>query len=242
MPDKNVIYGLSDIHGMAYHLENLLRIIYDDFEKNGYEFGEIVFCGDYVDRGPNSKEVLDILIEGSQIPELQFITLLGNHDDALFTAGKYWTDRYATATLKSFGVSDVKEIDRKYLNFMERLWLKYESGPFFFCHAGIDPTHSLKDQIREDLLWIRHEFLQCNFDFEKIIVHGHTPNFGHADVRKNRVNVDSHCYASGVLSAMKYDGSISILEFKSKRDVIGEYGGAIEQKQEVAEIFGGFDS
>lgn len=239
MPDKNVIYAIGDIHGMSFHLQNLLDKIYSDFEEGGYEYGEIVFTGDYVDRGPDSKGVLDILIEGTKIPELRFITLLGNHDDALFTAGSYWINRYAKATLKSFGVESEKDIDKKYMDFMSRLWLKYESGPFFFCHAGIDPKRTINDQIREDLLWIRYEFLHCDEKFEKVVVHGHTPCFGHADVRHNRVNVDSHCYASGVLSAMKYDGAISIIEFKSNRDV-EQSDGPTGQKKAVRDVFESF--
>lgn len=222
MPDKNVIYAVGDIHGMSFHLRGLLSKIYDDYRAGGYEFGEIVFTGDYVDRGPDSKGVLDILIAGSEIPELQFITLLGNHDDALFTAGKYWIDRYAQDTLKSFGVDHESKIDQKYMDFMKRLWLKYESGPFFFCHAGVDPRRSLNDQIRDDLIWIRHPFLNSDVDFGKIVVHGHTPVHGFVDIRSNRVNVDSYCYRSGVLSAMKYDGVISTLEFVSDVNLVPE--------------------
>lgn len=243
MTDKaQAIYGIGDIHGMSYHLKNLLAIIYDDFKSNGYEFGEIVFTGDYIDRGPDSKGVLDILMEGSVIPELRFVCLLGNHDDAFFTAGKYWITRYAQATMRSFNVENTDDIDPKYRQFMSRLWLKYENGPFFFCHAGVDPRRELDDQIRDDLLWIRYEFLNSTKDFGKIVVHGHTPNYGVVDIRPNRINLDSHCYKSGVLSAMKWDGEqVSTLQFKSDVGVVKQLNPEkSNQNQAVKDVFDSF--
>lgn len=238
------IYAVGDLHGMSYHLKNLLEMIYDDFRNGGFEYGEIVFTGDYVDRGPDSKGVLDILMAGSEIPELPFICLVGNHDDALFTAGKFWITRYAQATMRSFNVESSDDIDPKYREFIGRLWLKYESGPFFFCHAGVDPRRELTDQSRDDLLWIRHDFLNSTKDYGKIVVHGHTPSFGVMDIRPNRINVDSHCYKSGVLSAMKWDGeSVSSLQFTSDVGVIKE-GKAKNANhfKAVNDVFGSFES
>jgi serine/threonine protein phosphatase 1 len=89
--------------------------------------------------------------------------------------------------------------------FFAKLRSSFVCGDFFFVHAGVRPGVPLRQQREEDLLWIRDEFLQCEDNFGKFVVHGHTP-VAKPDIRPNRINIDTGAYATGILTLLTIQG------------------------------------
>jgi Predicted phosphohydrolases len=220
LPSGCCVYAIGDVHGRRDLLETLLDRIRDDA---GQVQNYLVMLGDYVDRGPDSKGVIDLLVT-LEMPGLELVALRGNHDqlvlDFLTDPKIYltWRSFGGAETLLSYGVeppapSDPQDLERarralaarlpaEHVTFLEGLTNSYTIGDYFFVHAGIRPTCSLDQQKAEDLLWIRDEFLASNKRYEKVIVHGHSPS----DVpvrRRNRIGVDTGAYATNILTAVK---------------------------------------
>ena len=97
-----------------------------------------------------------------------------------------------------------QELPVSHRRFLDNLRLSFTCGDFFFVHAGVRPGISLTKQREEDLLWIRHDFLLCEEEFSKFIVHGHTP-MPEPDIRPNRINIDTGAYATGRLTCLKLE-------------------------------------
>ena len=172
----------------------MIDAIYRDVEEHG-PIALTVTLGDYIDRGPASRGVLDRLI-GNPFPT-PFVALKGNHEALLeaFLAnpavGKHWRSLGGPETLYSYGVpvgtlmvgKDCAEaadrlraaLPAEHLSFLQSLKTSLSHGKYFLCHAGVRPGVPLESQQEEDLLWIRDEFLNSKMDFGKIVVHGHTP-------------------------------------------------------------------
>lgn len=225
VPDGKIIYAVGDIHGRADLLESLLKKIEADRGRHPGADAEIIFLGDYVDRGPDSRAVLDQLISLSDRQATIFIK--GNHEQALtgFLEDPEWGPRWGefggAETLRSYGIAAPDDGDpvawrqasealrdalpKAHRRFLDGLLLWVERGDYFFTHAGVRPGLSLNAQSEEDLLWIRDEFLDDRRRFEKVIVHGHTP---HNDVYRDnrRIALDTGAYISGRLSAARFEG------------------------------------
>ncbi len=162
----------------------------------------LVFLGDYVDRGPNSKGVVDRLIRGFWLRSTP-VFLKGNHEDLLLSflkdpmAGQIWLRNGGDATLRSYrvepgsvyralwseanGLADAARqfralLPADHLHFYEALKPFHRAGDYFFAHAGVRPHVPLEKQSEDDLLWIRREFLTATGDFGAVVVHGHTPS------------------------------------------------------------------
>ena len=103
----------------------------------------------------------------------------------------------------------IETVLAKHIEFLLNLQYSASIGDYFFCHAGIRPEIKLKDQSSHDLMWIRQEFLSHPGLHKKIVVHGHTPNL-EPEFMPNRINVDTKCYDSGVLSCV-------VLQKKTRR-------------------------
>jgi serine/threonine protein phosphatase 1 len=221
VPEGVRIYAVGDVHGRADLLASLFDRI--DADAGNFEAAEAthVFLGDYVDRGPASREVIDLLIErGRSHPA---VYLKGNHESYLIDfledpevwAG--WSPNGGVATLLSYGLRPPKAPDARQLielaaslgraiplehrAFLASLRPSFTCGDFFFVHAGVRPGVALMQQREEDLLWIREEFLLHEDSYEKLVVHGHTP-VAVPDVRSNRINIDTGAYATGRLTCM----------------------------------------
>lgn len=206
-------YAIGDIHGCYDHLMALMKKIKDDFDKSGESSAKVVFVGDYVDRGPKSRHVLDYLMNGSPFENIEFICIKGNHEDMFvndYKINRKVEAMYDKHVLRSFNdeipyyetIRDL--VHPKYIDWMDNLPLSYETDTHFFCHAGINPGIPLSQQSATDLIWIRNLFLSYRYEFEKIIVHGHTPTvLGEPEIMFNRINCDSHCYNSGRLTCVK---------------------------------------
>lgn len=220
LPEGVRVYAVGDIHGCVTELDQLMDLIKRDRENwNGK--AHLVFVGDYVDRGPDSKGVVDRMLAPPDGFEISY--LRGNHDQTLLdflddpSVFRVWREFGGRETLVSYGVtpprfeemSDFQEArDRfraalpdEHLAFFERLPLFARIGGYFFAHAGVRPGIGLDRQNTEDLLWIRDEFLMSPEDFGMVVVHGHTPTSTPVR-RRNRIGIDTGCYATQVLSAV----------------------------------------
>ena len=217
-----LIYAVGDIHGRADLLARLLPAIRQDVERRGLSAGErpmIVFLGDYIDKGPQSPAVIDMLIEFAAQPEFESRFLIGNHEETLldFLAGKIrgrtWAEHGGDATLRAYGVSIAGEADwaqararmvrsvpEEHVRFLQGLELMIPVGSLLFVHAGVRPGVALEQQTTRDLLWIRSEFLKVPVDGPYLVVHGHTPRETVYGAR-GRLCLDSAAYMSGRLSA-----------------------------------------
>jgi Calcineurin-like phosphoesterase len=225
LPDGIRIYAVSDVHGCADLLRRVFSAIDLHLSRAGPARALHVFLGDYIDRGPASKETIDLLIERSLRHETIF--LKGNHEQFLFEVlqdpGRLeaWKDYGGFQTLMSYGISPSLKPDQdeqrelvkalqsaippRHRHFFRSLRTSFVCGDFFFVHAGVRPGVPLRRQRQEDLLWIRDEFLQSDKNFGKFVVHGHTP-VPAVDIRRNRINIDTGAYATGVLTLLTIQG------------------------------------
>jgi len=183
-----------------------------------------VTVGDYLDRGPDSRGVLDRLIN-NPFPT-DFVALKGNHEEIFMnflddpSVGEQWRQFGGVETLHSYGV-EVRPlmVDRNYrkvadalalavprthLDFLGSLRLSLTVGRYFLCHAGVRPGIPLEDQKAQDLLWIRQLFLESGADFGKVVVHGHTP-VDQPEIRPNRINIDTGAFVTGRLTCAALD-------------------------------------
>lgn len=225
LEDRSV-FAIGDIHGCHDLLTALLDAI-AEATAPGRKRPLLIFLGDYVDRGPNSKSVIERLseIRASQ-PEARF--LCGNHEEAMlrflsdFDSGLAWTNYGGRETMLSYGVTppdDQDDLDgwrvaqqalkvaipEAHMQFLWGLEDRVEVGDFLFVHAGVRPDRPLDAQSVQDLRWIREPFLSHGRRLEKVIVHGHTPKSDpFSDDR--RIGVDTWAYRTGVLTAVELDG------------------------------------
>lgn len=220
------IYAIGDIHGRLDLFTELLRLIEADnaARRDDGAVTSIIVLGDFIDRGPHSREMVSLLRQSSELAH--FSVLLGNHEACLLDCADGradprdgWLNFGGAATLASFGVAPPRDdedvldfadrlteaIGQDTLDWLARLPLSERSGDFFFCHAGIRPKIKLARQTREDLLWIREPFLSSRSNHGAVIVHGHSITGG-IDVAENRIGIDTGAYASGRLTALGLAG------------------------------------
>jgi serine/threonine protein phosphatase 1 len=219
--ERGRIYAIGDIHGRSDLLERMITLIRSDVEANTVENCVTVTLGDYVDRGPDSRGVIERLLN-NPFPT-DFIPLKGNHE-LLFESflhkpaiGEQWRHLGGLETLVSYGVrvgsllrgQNYQEaaqalkaaVPQAHLDFVTSLRTSLSIGRYFLCHAGVRPGVPLERQSEDDLLWIRQPFLASQADFGKIVVHGHTPT-EKPEVRPNRINVDTGAYMTNKLSCV----------------------------------------
>lgn len=223
LDEDQCVYAVGDIHGRADLLTELLDKIWADA---GDKKNTLVFLGDYVDRGPSSKGVVE-LVSNLTRPGWEIVCLRGNHEESLLEflrnpdIYQAWRAFGGGETLWSYGVkpptfSDRKEVTRAQQEFAEKLppshfaflsnlAFSHTIGGYHFVHAGVRPGLALERQVPEDQLWIREDFLLHEGTFEKIIVHGHSPSEAPV-VRRNRIGVDTGAYATNCLTAAKLTG------------------------------------
>ena len=222
------IYAVGDLHGFSDQLERALALV----EADGGVDARIVFLGDFCDRGPNTRAVLQRLIDG-QTQGRRWVTLKGNHDrmfqwfmekpprhDPHMLVNYTWFHDVigGRETLASYGVevtdrirmrdlhaAALEAVPASHVAFLNDLPLSYETDDLFFCHAGVRPGVPLDAQDEEDLVWIRGEFHDHIEPFEKLIVHGHTP-VARATHYGNRVNLDSGAGYGEQVSVAVFEG------------------------------------
>jgi serine/threonine protein phosphatase 1 len=221
IPEGRRIYAVGDVHGRADLLNVLFSRIDADLRAHPVAKSVQVFLGDYIDRGPHSRQVLDLLIARRQ--RHMMLCLKGNHETYAVqfltdpSVLSDWKHIGGVSTLLSYGVSPSgseepreqheasaafrQALPESHHRFIHGLALSFTCGDFFFAHAGVRPGIPLRQQRRQDLLWIREEFLLHEEDFGKIVVHGHTPA-REPEIRPNRINIDTGAYATGRLTCL----------------------------------------
>ncbi len=215
------VYVVGDIHGCLALLDTLLNRIADDHARAPAASASIIFLGDYIDRGPDSRGVLERLAR-REVP-LPYVALRGNHEEMLISFlsdAAYmssWRHFGGLETLHSFGfdiqsmlaresfeearVALIGALPQHVLDFLAHTRTHHELDHVYFCHAGVRPGIPLAQQASQDLMWIREEFLASSANHGKMIVHGHTP-VETPDIRPNRINVDTGAYLTGTLTAL----------------------------------------
>ena len=223
VPEGSRVYGIGDIHGRYDLLAELRRSILSDAQTTGCERRVIVYLGDYVDRGPDSREVIDLLVN-EPLPGFEAAYLRGNHEAFLLSfledesVGLVWTMNGGEATCRSYGV-DLQaapngrdrmlwlqdelhtHIPSAHKAFFDELSLSHCEGDYLFVHAGLRPGVPLEGQDPEDLMWIREPFLSSERDHGKVVIHGHTPTSDPV-VRSNRIGIDTGACFGGPLTAV----------------------------------------
>lgn len=224
-PDGMRIHAIGDVHGRLDLLEEMHRRIMTGLAERPVNDWRIIHLGDYVDRGPDSRGVLDFLIAARE-RDPRNVMLAGNHDVGFldFLASprseSLFVNYGGSDTARSYGVELgletlealqrtwarlLRAVPSRHQEFLRSLPYSVSFGDFHFCHAGIRPGVALDKQTSEDLIWIRGPFLNSPDLHEKVVVHGHTPA-AEPEVMANRVNVDTGAYRSGVLSALMIEG------------------------------------
>jgi serine/threonine protein phosphatase 1 len=225
LPSGIRIYAVGDIHGRLDLLTEVFARIDASLEHSPVSQPVEVFLGDYIDRGSQSREVIETLIARRR--KRTIVLLKGNHESYALQFLKdpsilsEWEHAGGTSTLLSYGVrlstrrdprkdedvavAFVQALPRNHRCFIEGLALTFTCGDYFFVHAGVRPGIPVQRQWERDLLWIRDEFLLCEEDFGKTVVHGHTPT-KEPDIRHNRINIDTGAYATGRLTCLILQG------------------------------------
>ena len=216
LPPGQRIYAVGDIHGCLDRLAVLHEQIADDLATRPVEEAILVHLGDYVDRGPDTAQVIEWLVAGPPVPATAVVNLMGNHEMMMLSAlastdegaAHHWLSNGGADSLLSWGVPRNAEpkawagrIPLRHLLFLRDLRITHRIGPYLFVHAGIRPGVALEQQNRQDLLWIREPFLSSKADHGFVVVHGHTPKHDPV-VRPNRIGIDTGAVLGGALTCV----------------------------------------
>jgi serine/threonine protein phosphatase 1 len=217
-------YSIGDIHGCLRQLQDLVDCCKQD---TGAQELKLIFLGDYIDRGPDSRGVIDFLIDLQTYSPDQIICLMGNHEvmllDAINNEGgeSLWLQNGGIETLRSFRTSKAANIPDEYQAWLRSLPKFYDDGKRFFVHAGVHPDRPLDRQNEHDFLWIREPFLSTEKNYGRLVVHGHTPTpTGLPDQRPNRLNIDTGAvYGRSLTAAVFTDQSVAPQRFVSSQPI-----------------------
>ena len=226
LPAGERVYAIGDIHGRRDCLDRLLLAIDNDEKSRAAAQTTIVFLGDLVDRGLDSRGVVERVMQVAKARRC--ILLMGNHEEILIRA---WEgDRQAAGllhrvggreTLLSYGVAmaaydacDLGDLAAltgdhvpvEHIAFLRGFLDHWQRGNYLFVHAGIRPGVPLDEQRASDLRWIRRDFLDDDRDHGFMVVHGHSITEA-VDERPNRIGIDTGAFASGKLTALGIEGT-----------------------------------
>ena len=204
---KGTLFAIGDVHGCAEELRILVHKLPLDKDST------LLFLGDYVDRGPDSKGVIDTVLDLSQLYKV--ITLKGNHEWLFEQYLKNPADPLASsnfilnggsATLASYSSDGISyDVPEKHRKFLAGLVLCHSTEKHFFVHAGLPPGFDFDAKIdsktAHHMLWIRSSFLENPTPWPKVIVHGHTP-VKDVEILPHRINLDTGCVFGRALPAM----------------------------------------
>jgi serine/threonine protein phosphatase 1 len=227
-PPGSRVYAIGDIHGRRDLLEEVHRAIAADLHGAPPTLNKVaVYIGDYVDRGDDSRGVIDRLLSAPLVG-FRSVHILGNHEDMLLrfledsTVAPLWLQNGGDATLESYGIDwrayvqghDFEPlrtafraaIPTAHLRFLRSLSLSHIEGDYLFVHAGIRPGRDVTQQDPEDLVWIRDEFLGSDADHGKVVVHGHSIS-SEPEMLDNRIGIDTGAFATGRLTCLVLEGA-----------------------------------
>ncbi len=218
VPEGLRVYAVGDVHGRADLLERLHKQIGADLDRHPPDEVLVVYLGDYVDRGPDTRGVVDRVLAA----DWPRVCLMGNHEDMMLAAMSdpeslaLWLFNGGNATLESYGVGVddpghagsalEAALPDAHRAFFADLALYHEVGDYLFVHAGLMPGRPLADQARHDLMWVREPFLSDRRDHGTMVVHGHTIRRG-IDEQPNRIGIDTGAFATGHLTCVVLEGT-----------------------------------
>ena len=223
IPEDTCIYAIGDIHGRSDLLIKIHKLILEDSKSRKSSRKVLIYLGDYIDRGSDSKEVIDILIN-HPLQGFEKIYIKGNHEYFMMLfleghdVGKSWLKWGGEATLHSYGValrdkngqrpdynimkeSFDKNIPEDHKIFLNSLDNYHTEGDYLFIHAGLRPEIPIEEQNINDMVSIREEFFNSTYDFGKTIIFGHTI-FDKPFIKKGKIGIDTGAYATGELTAL----------------------------------------
>jgi serine/threonine protein phosphatase 1 len=216
LPPGQRIYAIGDVHGCLDRLITLHEMISEDLAARPIEHSTLVHLGDYVDRGADSAQVIDWLVNGPPVPADEIVNLMGNHENMMLAAlvgtdkeaPDQWLMNGGADSLLSWGISRLAPpadwaslVPIKHLIFMRDLPVSRQIGPYLFVHAGVRPGVKLDQQSRSDMMWIREPFLSSRLDHGAVVVHGHTPK-REPTVHPNRIAIDTGAVLGGALTCV----------------------------------------
>lgn len=222
---RSTIYAIGDIHGCFDALLALEARILADARQSGVRDPLLIYLGDYIDRGPDSKAVLSHIARQDHGDGIARIALCGNHDDTFLrfirdpANNAAWMNVGGDATLRSYGLGQLAHLRRpeelaaigpmlraaipdEHVTLLENLPVMATIGTCIFVHAGIRPGIALEDQTDRDLLWVREPFLSEGPRLKVNVIHGHTAG-AEAVFGPRRICIDTGCYKTGRLTALK---------------------------------------
>lgn len=209
-------FVIADLHGRFDLLQKALARI----EESQHSGGTVVFLGDYVDRGPQSRQVIERIMAGP--PEgWKWVALKGNHEDMMTQCygrpdAGWWLGNGGTETLDSYG----GKIPAEHIEWASNLPMVHSDGKRVFVHAGIEPSRSLDAQGEAVLLWMRYPAKARDIEYPGLhIVHGHTPQMHGPELYPGRTNLDTGAVFCGRLVVGVFDddkpgGPVSFIEIK----------------------------
>ena len=228
VPEGARAYVIGDVHGCDTKLQSLLKIIQEDIATSPpVDDIYLVLLGDLIDRGPNSKSVVETLIS-LNYPHITPIFLLGNHEKIFLDvlSGEIsklnaWMSFGGKATCRSYNVTNLgaihyapekivsklqASVPKEHIEFLRTFKDYWVLGDYMFVHAGIRPGRALSKQTKKDLLWIREPFLSSRSRHQHMIVHGHSI-VKEAEFHINRIAIDTGAYNGGALTCLRLQGS-----------------------------------
>ncbi|MFQ3622187.1 MAG: metallophosphoesterase family protein [Acetobacteraceae bacterium] len=216
LPPGLRVYAIGDTHGCTAQLDALLQQIAEDAAAAPETERRLVYLGDYVDRGADSRGLLERMLAPPPI-EACVVPLIGNHEammlETLANPGDeeriaHWLRNGGVATLASYGLTGedppetwARRIGAEHLDFLRGLARRHAAGGYLFVHAGVRPGVPLDSQDEGDLIWIREPFLSSEADLGAVVVHGHTPG-REPVIRRNRIGIDTGAVYGGKLTAL----------------------------------------
>lgn len=226
IPDGRRVYAVGDIHGRADLLDEMLELIAQDL-ANYEDLYDVIFLGDFINRGPASAAVLDRLCGLAKASD-RYRFIMGNHEEIFFKMlsgdadlGRMFDRMGGFSTLKSYGVNEeaymalpyneigelaMSLVPAEHVNFMRQLRTQVTVGDYLFVHAGVDTSRPASEQDERVTRWIRDEFLHSEDRFEKTVVYGHTI-YKNVEESVGRIGIDTGAYVSGKLTALVLEGA-----------------------------------
>jgi serine/threonine protein phosphatase 1 len=229
VPAGEAVYAIGDIHGRLDLLQDMLQRVADDAARQSADVRRtLVFLGDYIDRGPESRGVVDALLR-DPLPGFVTVRLMGNHEEAFLafldglSDGLDWLSFGGLETLMSYGVplrslprteeaaselrlSVTAAVPKSHVELIRRCALHHCVGDYLFVHAGVRPGVPLEKQTPTDMMWIRDDFLRSRVPLPRwVVVHGHTICDLPQD-RDHRINIDTGAFVSGRLTCLALRG------------------------------------
>ena len=229
IPDGRAIYAIGDIHGRLDLIIELLTKIADDARRHPEDRERrLIFLGDYIDRGMQSRGVVETLLS-KPWSGFDSTFLVGNHEAAMLdflrcrSDESAWLSYGGVETLLSYGVAvpnlpldgpairELREALRQaipvaHVDFLSNCVLSHTEGDYVFVHAGVRPGRTIEQQTHDDLLWIREDFLRARLPLPgKVVVHGHTICAVPQDLGY-RIDIDTGAFASGRLTCLVIRG------------------------------------